>query len=62
MTLDASQRRLLRSVALLPRESTEGPRQYMHRANEFVIQVFADDAVPFDSGVNCWSIGSSLLQ
>eukprot|EP00973_Karenia_brevis_P014389 1960000-Karenia_brevis.AAC.1 len=46
-TLDASQRRLLRSVAQLPRESTEGPRQYMHRANEFVLKVFADDAVPF---------------
>eukprot|EP00973_Karenia_brevis_P023473 3231277-Karenia_brevis.AAC.1 len=47
--LDAAQRRLLRGAARLPRLVNEGPRQYMHRANSFVADLFDDAALPFMS-------------
>ncbi len=49
--VDAAQRRLLRSAARLPRIEGEGPRSYIHRANEFIADVFSEDP----GGFHTWS-------
>lgn len=53
--LDASQRRLLRGVARLPRLEGEGPRRYMHRGNELIRESVEHDHEP-------WISWSALLE